>query len=243
MTYAPGGLLTSFTPPNGGLHPMTYDASGRLQKDLRPDGASFSLTPQFGGNGWSTGIKTALGVTTTHSVTSTAPDLVSRSTTDQAGLTATATQTSQSSTTTTVPDGTTTVVTVGPDPRVGARSPVVTSEVTQLPSGLTSTTSVARTATLDSAAALTQWSEATTVSGNTWTSAYDVSSRTFTTTSPMGRQATTTLDAAGRPLTMSAAKIAPTSLTYDAQGRLVTSTQGTFAVAGERGAPRTWTFG
>ncbi len=242
MTYASGGLLASFTTPTGALHSMTYDTTGRLLHDARPDGASFSLTPQFGASGWSTGITTALGVTTTHSIVSTAPGLVSRSTTDAAGLTAMATQTSPFSTTTTVPDGTTTTTTVGPDPRFGALSPVVTSQVTTLPSGLASTTAVTRTATLDSSSALAEWTEATTTNGNTWTTAYDVAAKTFTTTSPMGRQTTTTLDAAGRPLQSAVPSLAPTVMTYDAQGRLQTSTQGTFTAAGEE-EPRTWTFG
>ena len=242
MTYAPGGLLTSFTTPNQNLHTMTYDVDGRLLKDTRPDGASFTVTPQFGASGSSTSITTALGVTTSHSIQTTTPGLVSRSTTNPAGLTATATQTSQSSTTTTVPDGTTTSVTVGPDPRFGALSPVVTSEVTTLPSGLSSTTSVARTATLDTSSALTQWTEATTVNGNTWTTAYDVATRTFTATSPMGRVTTTLLDGTGRPTQMTMAEVAATFLTYDPQGRLQTSTQGAFTLAGQE-EPRRWTFG
>ena len=242
MAYAAGGLLTSFTTPNGGLHTMTYDSVGRLVKDLRPDGASFTLSPQNIGAGWSTTVSTALGVTTSHAIATVAPGLVTRTTTDPAGLTSTSTQTSQSSTTLTVPDGTMTAVTVGPDPRFGSLSPVTTSGVVTLPSGLASTTSVARTATLTASNGLSQWTEATTVNGNTWTTAYSAATSTFTTTSPMGRTTTTVVDAAGRPIQLTTPEIASTQLVYDTQGRLQTSTQGTFLASGQE-EPRTWAFG
>ena len=49
---------------------------------------------------------------------------------------------------------------------------------------------------------------------------------TWTTTSPVGRQSTTTIDAAGRTTQIAVPSVAPFHFTYDARGRLSTTTQG-----------------
>ena len=142
------------------------------------------------------------------------------------------------------PDGTVTTTTYGPDPRFGVQLPIPSTTVTT-PSGLAQVTSATRTVTLSNAAdplSLTSQTDTTTVNGAAWTTVYDAASGTQTTTSPAGRVTSTTTNAQADPTSSSVAGVAPTSLAYDAHGRLASTTQGSFT-EGTAVMPRTYAYG
>jgi RHS repeat-associated protein len=116
------------------------------------------------------------------------------------------------------------------DPRFAMLAPVVAKSTVTLPSGLTRTTTNARTATQSNPLdplSLVSRTDTTTVDGRTWTSTYQVATRTDTVTSPTGRIVRATHDARGRVISIEAPEVLPVTFGYDAQGRLTTTAQGT----------------
>jgi hypothetical protein len=94
-------------------------------------------------------------------------------------------------------------------------------------SGLTTTT--ARAATLvdpNDLLSHTGLTETTTVNGKASESTYDAATAPWTHTSPAGRQRTTVLNSQGPPISTQVADLAPLVSSYDARGRLITTTVG-----------------
>jgi RHS repeat-associated protein len=119
------------------------------------------------------------------------------------------------------------------------QAPVPSSLTIRTPSGLTSSLTTTRTATLsdpNNLLSLIDQTDTVTLNGRTYTSSYDGSLRQLTDTSPAGRQTITLLDPQGRVLQRQVTGLEPVSFTYDARGRLSTMTQGT------GGAARSSTF-
>lgn len=248
MTYQ-NGLLTGIQFPTGSAtvqSTKTYDALGRVQTSTDAAGHSvtFSRVTDTTSN-ITVNKATTLGVTTSYAVglpssgastwTNTLPD----------GTTWQEQYRADGSRSFVAADGTTTNYTPGPDPRFGMQAPVALSQSIVLPSGLTETQSSSRSVTLSNPQdplSVVSETDVTTVNGKSWTTAYSASARTFTTTTPVGRQTTTTVDTAGHPTQFSVPNIAVTSMLYDAQGRLKSTTQGTF-LQGSQQVPRTWTLG
>src|SRR5690606_26026425 len=61
--YAPGGLLVERIDAGGGVHPMSYDPTGLLERDGTAENATFTLTTLGVGK---TEVKTGLGRTEVH---------------------------------------------------------------------------------------------------------------------------------------------------------------------------------
>jgi len=96
-----------------------------------------------------------------------------------------------------------------------------------LPSGLTSTATMSRTATYDLNDGLATLTDHVNVNGRQSTSTFDVPSLTATGTSAVGRITTMTLNSIGRPVSRQFADQAPVSFDYDTRGRLKTVIRGT----------------
>ena len=128
------------------------------------------------------------------------------------------------------PDGTIATQESGPDPRFGMQAPIVQRMTVTTPGGTRTTMEGSRSVELTNPVdvlSLKSLTETATVNGKTKTTRYDAASRRFTTSSSLGRTATSEVDLLGRPLRTDAADVAPTLNTYDARGRLKSSTQGT----------------
>ncbi|HVF63172.1 MAG TPA: RHS repeat-associated core domain-containing protein [Casimicrobiaceae bacterium] len=225
-----GGLLTSLADPRGKTSTFSYDSDGRLTRDADPAGGVQVLARTVGADQFSVARTTALARNTTYKVedlpnaiqkrTVTAPDatqVVSQETID-AGAT-----------TTTSPDGTVTVLQLGPDPRFEMQSPVATSLSVALPGGPTLTVATTRTAVLTNPLdplSLSTLTGTSTVDGRTTTSTYSAATKTEVTTTGAGRSSTLTIDSLGRPIQSQTGGLAPATFTYDSRGRLASMTQG-----------------
>ncbi len=229
MTYTADGLLTGFTSPKGNSSSMTYDTFGRLTRDENAGGGFWSLSHNKITNGYETSMSSAEGRTTTYRVENlTTGD--QRRTNLQPDGTETIDLTLRNGTTTnTAPDGTITTTIEGPDPRFGIQSPILTSSITKMPSGLTSTVTAARQATLSdplNLLSLVTQTDTVTVNGKTATVVYDAALKQTTVNSPLNRKVLITNDDMGRVLQAQVANLEPINYAYDTRGRLSSVTQG-----------------
>ena len=118
-------------------------------------------------------------------------------------------------------DGTQSVVSHVPDPRLGMSAPLASEYVVETPSGLTSTTTAQRTVVLDDPEDLTRvlsQIDTVEVNGSVYTTQFDAESGTWTTTSPEGRQSTTQVDAYGRVLSHETAGAPPFVVEWNEEG-------------------------
>jgi RHS repeat-associated protein len=229
LSVSTQGLLNSLTDARGNLHAFTYDALGRLTKDQEPDGSAKTLVRTDTPNGYQVSVTTALGRTTTYAIARLATGVVQRTVTYPSGTQAVSLTGTDGSTTLTAADGTATTVVLGPDPRFGMLAPLAASYSVTTPGGVTSSTTVSRTATLTDPSnpfSLTQQTDTVLVNGQTYTRVYDAATRTFTMMSPTGRNAMASIDTVGRVARVQDGNLAPVAFTYDAHGRLATLTEG-----------------
>jgi RHS repeat-associated protein len=232
-----GGLLTQMTDPRGGLHQFAYDATGRLTKDVNPAGETVELLREDRSvlNDFRVTKKTALGRTTTYDMTLSA-GVRRRVTTDPAGLVDTTTWGTDASTTSVAPDGVSTTILQGPDPRFGMISPKVRSSVTKTPGGLTrtvtSTTQIVEAASPAGPFDFASSTQALSMNGRVTTTTFDSAARQWTFRSPLGRETRLLVDALERPVEQRSPGVLPVTFTYDARGRLNSLKQG----------DRTWTY-
>lgn len=235
LTSSATGLLASLTDPNGRLYTYTYDSMGMLTKHSDPAGGSITLARTDTATGYSVLNTTAAGRTSNYALTfaSTATQTSQASTTTWPnGLIATGSQTQQNGQVTdsaTLPNGSSYTTTLGPDPRWGMQSPVVTSEsVTR--GNLTETTTESRAATLGTPGdpfSLTSLTDTTSINGRVYTSVYTASSKSIVDKTPVGRTTTTLLDSQERVSSVQLGSLAATSFTYDSLGRISTVSEGT----------------
>jgi RHS repeat-associated protein len=130
----------------------------------------------------------------------------------------------------TYPDGTVITLTPGADPRFGMQSPLEASLTIRTPTGLTYSRAQTRAVTLSNPndpLSLVTETDTFNLNGRTYTSLYTAASRTFTNTTPAGRQTLITTDIMSRITQRQFANLNPATYTYDARGRLFTSTFGT----------------
>ncbi len=239
MEYSNDGLLTAFTDPRGNRSTFTYDTLGRLTQDNNAAGGFIALNRLSAGQPYSVTKETALGRTTTYEV---GYDLLGNErqhNTFPSGLQTEYNQRVDGSRTTLLPDGSTTSVLLGPDPRWGMLAPLANSTAISTPNGLAATIEVAQTVVLTNAAdpfSLTSLNETVTVNGRTFSSNYTAANRTFVDTTPEGRQFTMTIDEQGRLVLDQLAGLLATNYGYDSHGRLISATQGS------GGETRTVTF-
>lgn len=239
MDYSYDGLLTTFTDPRGNSSTFTYDSLGRLTQDTNAAGGFAALNRISLSQPYSVTKETALGRTTTYEV---GYDLLGNErqhNTFPSGLQTDYDQRVDGSRTTVLPDGSTTAVLLGPDPRWGMLAPLASSTTIATPNGLAAAIALAQTVVLTDAAnpfSLVSLNETATVNGRTFTSLYTAANQTFVNTTPAGRQFSLTIDAQGRPVLDQLAGLLATSYVYDSHGRLISATQGS------GGETRTVTF-
>jgi YD repeat-containing protein len=109
-------------------------------------------------------------------------------------------------------------------------APYTQSSTLRMPSGLTSTTSATRAATLsdpNNPLSLVSQTDTTVLNGRTWTTSYGAGTRQETTTSPAGRVTRRWIDAQGRTTRLEAPGRAPVTYSYDSRGRLASIVEGT----------------
>ena len=231
MEYTSGGLMSAFVDRNGNRSQYTYEANGLLARDLNPIGGGWQLSRNFISDGYSTLMTSGENHVSQFGVEYLTSGIRRQTDTDTDG-TVTVIDDTGTAQTTTAPDGTLSVSTVEPDPRFGLLSPqpaTLTITRPQLPQ-TTTITSVERTAQLTDPGdllSLTQLIETSKLNNFfTTTRVFDAATRTWTTTSPAGRVSTETLDDKGRPVSTQPSGLAPSTMSYDAHGRLSQMAQG-----------------
>ncbi len=232
FTYGPDGLLLAMATPRNHEYRFTYDALGRLTRHEDPangyktfdrtgSSTSYTVTQTSALNRISTYLVEPLATGGTRQV-DTNPD----GTQTQLVIATDGTHTMTGS------DGTVTTLKEGPDPRFGMQAPVPSSLTVRTPSGLISSLTTTRTATLSDPNDVFSFSTVTdtvTLNGRTATSTYTAATKTITDTSPAGRQVTSTIDAQGRVSREQVTGLEPITFTYDPRGRLSTVAHGTGA--------------
>jgi RHS repeat-associated protein len=203
---------------------------GRLIKDTDAVGGFTSLSRTETANGFVVTDTTAGGLVSTYEVDRPVRGEQDRIDTDSAGLVTTQKIHSDGGETDTSPDGTVVTIQNGPDPRWGMLAPLVKSLTVKTPAGLTET--IAQTSSVTLANPLDPLSvkskvDKITLNGQTYTTTFDATAHTITTISPAGRKSVTTVDSLDRPIEDQLAGVDPVFYVYDAQGRLISVTQGT----------------
>ena len=230
FTYTPGGLMTSMTDPRGGLYSFSYDAEGRLVYDEDPSGGSWTISRTGSGTSYTVSMTSGEGRTTSYYLEVLSTGEERRVNTEPTGLQTERVRETNGTTTTTSPDGTVVTIKEGPDPRFGMQAPIVENMTVATPSGLSSSTTTARTVTLsvpDDPLSLLTLTDTIAINGRAYTSLFDAATLTTTSTTPEGRQTVTTMDGQGRVTSEQVSGLEPTSFTYDTRGRLTAITQGT----------------
>jgi RHS repeat-associated protein len=243
FVYTSNGLISSRTDADGNTYSYTYDSTGAVTADSNPAGGSTTFASDGGlSNGLFShtvngttpmqrvrvfGTKrnvawTEDGTTFSEVRINTLPD----------GLQTHESKTLQSGQiveTTRLPDGKSTSLTEGPDPRWGIQAPVpVSGDLTMGRVRLNLTTS--RTATVGTAGnpfSLTSQTQLQTINGNTYTYSYTGADRTYTETSPVGRTLTSVLDSEERVISSQAPGLGANTFAFDSRGRVSSLAQGT----------------
>jgi RHS repeat-associated protein len=229
LDYTADGLLTSMTDPRNGLHQFEYDNLGRLTRDEDPSGGFQSLARVENGANFTVTLTTAMSRTTSYRVEELSTGDQRKVNTSPNGLRRELLMRADGSLTITETDGVVTNQVLGPDPRWGMLSPLITEQTLATPAGLIATTVATRTIRLanpDDRWSLQALTDTLTLNGRTFTSRYDASTRTITGTTATGRQAFVTLEAHGRVVRIQVAGLDPIAFGYDSRGRVISITQG-----------------
>ena len=228
MEYSAQGLLTQVTTRRGAEFQQTYDAKGRLALSAEPNGGFDRLTCQESGKTWDIVQTDALGRTNIHHVEKQSDSTEVRSITDAAGLATVRTETPDGVVTLTAPDGSGLIVRKGPDPRFGMQAPLAAQMERSTPGHVQWATHERSVGLADASDPLTLTNviDTLTINGRAFRREYTESSRTTIMTMPMGKQAAVRTDAQGRPIWVNAPGVYAVSNEFDAQGRLVKTTQG-----------------
>ena len=217
------GLLDSLVDPKGNPHRFTYSSLGLLRKDENPAGGFKTLTVAQGTSIDTIDVTTAMGRNTRYRVQRMPNKDTRRTITDPAGLATTVVDGADGSKNVTAPDSTVTATFVTGDSRFGMHAPILQSASVSLPSGLSSSLSATRRATLsnpaDPLSLLTQ-ADTLRVNGKVFASIYDRAQRRLTTTSPTGRQTIARTDSVGRIVMGRTVGLDSVTHQYDGRGRL-----------------------
>lgn len=234
LDYTPDALLTTFTDLRANVHTFAYDTLGRLVQDSDPVGGFVSLSRTEFDTAFEVQTTSALGRTTSYRVEQLATGDERRINADPAGLMTTSTRKTDGSVTMTSPDGTTTTLVEGPDPRFGMAGPILNRLTVTTPNGLSSTVTASRRVTLadpSNPLSLLSLIDTVIVNGRVYTSTYDQSLKQFTNLSPEGRSSIARIDSLGRPAEQQLANLQPMQYVYDTEGRLSRVTQGSRAIS------------
>ena len=243
-SYDADGLMQTFTDPRGKVHSFHYDAVGRLLLDENPAGGFKQLERSDCTDGYSVSVTTALGRTTLHDVKPIGTGDEVRTTTRPDGTGTVSTEYTSGTKRVVSTDGTTSTVTLRPDPQFGMQSPLAASAQVTTPAGLTRSVSQAASVVLTNPAdilSVKTRADQVTVNGRTSTASYDAAARTITTTTAAGRKVVVGLDSTGRPATVQLPGVPQVAFERDLQGQLRTVTQGTRVIGIEYdGAGQPW---
>jgi len=229
MTYNDGGLMSTYTDSKKNVHNFTYDTNGLLIRDDNPAGGFTTLA------GTSTEftkqeiLTTALGRTSTYLTEYlTIGDQRQTITTPTGAKSVTLTKTDGSEQIT-MPNGTTSSVTLGVDPRFGTLVYIPATTTVKTPSGLTQSVSLSRTVTTDptNLFRLITQTDTLSINGRVYTMLFDETLKQSTVTTPAGRKVATLTDNQGRPLSLTFdTAVSPAIFTYDSRGKLQQTAQG-----------------
>jgi RHS repeat-associated protein len=224
-----GGLLTSHTDVRGGEHSFEYDTSGRLIRDENAVGGGTELARATVDTTTTITRTSAEGVQRLYRSQELPEKDLLRTEVDSDGSSDLHRFDTDGTEVVTGADGTVTTLARNADPRWKMQSPLLESRAVRLPSGLTNTTTEARTVTLASASdllSLRTYTQDYVQNGSTDRMSYSSTNRTVTLTSAAGRLRTTVLDPQGRPTRLTRASLLPTDLRYDSRGRFDRLTSG-----------------
>ena len=227
--YTTDGLITKTKNPRGREYTYEYDEKGRLLKGVNPLSGSRTTNRTETEKGYQVTAASPEGRITNYQVEhldngdlrriNTFPDgTIRESLEDHAGKT-----------TLILPDGATTEVQKGADPRFGLLAPTMDGAAQTTPSGLTMTASTTRSVELSDENDIfshTKLTNTATINGKTTTTEFITADRTWTTTSPEGRQTTVIQNEKGRPITYRIPGLEDVNMNYDNRGRLTTISQG-----------------
>ena len=229
MGYTANGLMTDFTDRNANLNQFTYDADGRLQRDLNPISGGWQLVRTKQENGYSVTMTSGEGHTSRYQVEH-LPGDIRRQTTSAADGSVTVKEFNKSVTTTTWPDGTVAKVSEGPDPRFSMQAPVETNSTIQTPTGLNRVAVTERSATLSNENDLLSvitLTETSIINGRNSTSQYDAATLTWADTSAANRSSSVQINIKGQPVLSQITGLEQASYSYDIRGRLNAVIEGT----------------
>ena len=234
LTTSSLGLLSSFTDANGNHYSFQYDGNGFLTKDSDPAGGVINLALTNNASGYSVAETTAQGRVNTNKV---AFSNTGSSTTQQYtntwtnGLQASETDSQQNGQLTeslALPNGGSSSITSGPDPRWGIQAPLATTETMTI-GNLTMNIGHSRTVSLSNPPdpfSLISQTDTETINGRVYKSIFTASTKTLVDTTAGGRVTTTVLDELERVASIQFPGTAAMSLSYDNRGRLASATQG-----------------
>ena len=230
FTYTADGLLIGVKQPaNTQPTQFSYDANGRLQTRSDPAGGSDTLVRTNLGNGYEVLNTTAEGTQTTYRVAFLPDGQQQRTTFLPDGTQEETVIGTGGSQATTFPGGLLIDATQGPDPRFGMQAPIGSDLTVTTPDGQITSLTSSRTANLSDPTnplSLTTQTDAFSLNGRAFSTAYTAGTQTFTDTTPDNRQQTTTVNAQGQITQHQVGNLTPTQFTYDPQGRLSVFTQG-----------------
>jgi YD repeat-containing protein len=172
LTSSSGGLLGTLTNPRGKTSTFTFDADGHLIADADATGGVQTLVRNPSTNGFIAGHTTALSRTTTYQTENLAGEVQRRTTTTAPdGTQYQSIETPSAGTThASSPDGTTSNLTLSPDPRFGMASPVLASLSIRLASGIAANLATSRSVVLSNSAnplSLVSLIQSNTINGRT----------------------------------------------------------------------------
>jgi RHS repeat-associated protein len=227
-TYDPTGLMLTYEDPRGGVHVFQHDSMGRLVRDANPAGGWKELARNQYSDGYTVSVTTALGRSTLHRSKTLSTGDQLRTATSRDGTSAVTTLSMSGTDTRVAADGTVMTIARARDPRFGLVAPMVSTTV-RTPGGKTLVLSEGRSATLSDPGdpvSATLLGGSLSLNGRVYSSTFDAVTRTVTARTPSGRVMGSVLDDRGRLSALRLPGTAQVDISYDAEGRPQTMTQG-----------------
>jgi len=237
FSYTADGLMLAMLTPRNGLFQMTYDPLGRLKRDENPAEGSWDIVRTESGDDFSASLISTMNRTTTYNVENSLLDVRRHLKVFPDGSERERLFYPDGSEKIVEPDGTEYVTVYGADPRFGMQAPVAKEVTVSTPSGIISSITTSKSASLndpDDLLSLDSQTETASLNGRNYTSTYYSNfggSRAVRNTSPVGRSVTKLIDDQGRSLQTEFEGIESVDYEYDLRGRLNTITQGIGAEA------------
>jgi RHS repeat-associated protein len=209
------------------LHQFTYDALGRLLKDVDPSGYEQTLTRTESAAGYAVALTSKLGRTRTHDVQRTAEGNTQIAVTAPDGTVTTTVR--SGSTVTTTSATTSSKATYTADARFRMQAPTATIEVQQLNGGPKTVIANTREVTLADAndpLSVSKLVQRSVVNGRSAARTWDAATSTWTADSATHLTSKWKLDTLGHVVSVQQGNLLPTTLAYDEHGRLTQTTTG-----------------